>query len=147
MPFTIHEQAVKKQMSYIISRPQEQVPEVLPENWQSTVGQGLPVKQIPHLKFPRVVYKHPKKPFREVQHRNDRFEVVSTDLVPTDHLTKLINNETELKAALSKGWRREPYIPAAAPSVEDDIYGSDEEVQSLPSAPKRSTRGTAENPL
>ena len=149
MGFKIHEQALKKQWYWNVGRPQEVVPEVLPENFQGTQSQGLPVVQIPHLEFPRIVYKHPKKPFRKVEHRNDNFEVVGTETIPTEHLTKAVNNEIELKAALARGWRKEPYIPAAPPSVEDDIYGKDDEEEptSLASAPKRSIRGTAENPL
>ncbi len=122
MPFAIHEEAVKKQMSYIVGRPQEQVPETLPENWQGTAGQGLPVKQIPHMEFPRVVYMHPNEPLQEIEHRNDKFELVGTEVVPTEHLTKIVHNETELKAAVEEGWVKHPYIPAPAPKS-PGLYG------------------------
>lgn len=123
MPYTIHEEAVKKQMNYIVSHPQEQVPDILPENWQSTAGQGLPVKQIPHLEFPRVVYMHPNEPFQEIEHRNDKFELVGTETVPTEHLTKVVNSEHELKAALEEGYVKEPYIPKPAPAKNSGLYG------------------------
>lgn len=123
MPFTVHEQAVKKQMNYIVSRPQEQVPDPLPENWQGTSGGGLPVKQIPHLEFPRVVYMHPNEPTQEIEHRNDKFELVGTEVVPTEHLTKIVNNETELKAALEEGWVKEPYIPKPVQTKTASLYG------------------------
>lgn len=123
MPFTIHDQAVKKQMNWNVRAPQEQVPDPLPENWQGTAGGGLPVKQIPYLEFPRVVYMHPNEPFQEIEHRNDKFEVVSTDLVPTEHLTKTVNNETELQAALADGWIREPYVPKPTPPKTAGLYG------------------------
>lgn len=122
MPYTIHEEAVKKQMSHIVGRPQEVVPEVLPENWQGTVGQGLPVKQIPHMEFPRVLYLHPNEPYVEIKHKNDRHEIVSTELVPTEHKTRLVNNEAELKALLAQGWVKEPYIPQPAPDENVDLY-------------------------
>lgn len=122
MPYTIHQEAVKKQMNYIVSHPQEAVPEELPSNWQGTTGQGLPVKQIPHLEFPRVVYLHPNEPFEEIEHKNDKFEIVSTELVATEHLTKTVNNETELKAALADGWVKEPYIPKPAPAKNSGLY-------------------------
>lgn len=145
MPFTIHDQAVKKQMNWNVMRPQEAAPDPLPENWSGTMSGGLPVKQIPHLEFPRVVYMHPKKTHKQIEHRNDKFEVVGIEVVPTIHKTKLVNNEAELKQALAQGWRKEPYIPAPPPSTEDGVYDDDE--VALPPTPKRSTRGTAENPL
>lgn len=124
MPYTIHETAVKKQMTYNVTRPQEAVPLELPDNWMGTMSGGLPVKQIPHLEFPRVVYLHPNEPLEEVEHRNDKFEVVSTDLVPTEHRTKVVRNEAELAAALEEGWVKEPYVPKAAPSKSDGLYGA-----------------------
>lgn len=127
MPFTIHEAAVKKQMSVIVGRPQEQVPEILPENWQGTIGQGLPVRQIPHLEFPRVMYMHPNEPLQEIQHRNDKFELVGTEVVPTEHLTKVVNDEAELQAAIAEGWVKEPYIPQAAPKS-PGLYGPKKKV-------------------
>lgn len=123
MPYTIHEEAIKKQMSWDVSRPQEAVPEKLREGWSGTPGGGLPVRQIPHLEFPRIVYMHPTEPYQEIEHRNDKFEVVSTDLVPTEHLTKTVNDEAELKAALEAGWVKEPYIPKPAPSQTAGLYG------------------------
>ena len=123
MPFQIHEEAIKKQMSHIVGRPQELVPDPLPENWQGTAGQGLPVKQIPHMEFPRVVYMHPNEPYHEIEHRNDRFELVGTEVVPTEHLTKHVNNATELAAALEEGWVKEAYIPKAPPSKTTSLYG------------------------
>ena len=122
MPFAIHEAAVKKQMNWNVNRPQEAVPEVLPEGWAGTPGGGLPVKQIPHMEFPRVIYLHPNEPFEEIQHKNERHEIVSTDLLPTQHLSKLVQNEAELKAAMEEGWVKEPYIPVAPPKS-PGLYG------------------------
>lgn len=165
MAFAINEEAAKQQQFLNVMRPQEVARQKPDGTWEGTLSQGLPVKAIPHFEFPKVVYKHPKKPFKEIIHRNDRFEVVSTDLVPTEHLTKHIHCaahknggpkecpecQKELKAALAKGWVEQPYIPQAPPTVEDDIYGKDDD-EDLPAVlsapvPKRSTRGTKENPL
>jgi len=128
MGFAIHEEAVKKQMNWNVRAPQEQVPDPLPPEFRGTSGGGLPVKQIPHMEYPRVVYMHPNEPFQEIEHRNDRFEVVSTDIVPTEHLTKVVNNEAELKAALEEGWVKEPYIPKPAPSATSSLYGPKKKV-------------------
>ena len=122
MPFTIHEAAAKKQMMLNTRADQKQVPDVLPENWAGTDNGGLPVRQIPHLEFPRVVYMHPNEPFQEIEHRNDKFELVGTEVIPTEHLTKVVNNDTELKAALEEGWTKEPYIPKAPPKT-PGLYG------------------------
>lgn len=115
MGFTIHEVAAKKQMNWNVGNGQEAVPDPLPENWQGTRNGGLPVKQIPHLEFPRVVYMHPNNPLQEIEHRNDKFEVVGTEVLPTEHLTKVVSNDAELEAALAEGWVKEPYIPKVAP--------------------------------
>lgn len=123
MPFTIHEAAVKKQMNWNVMRPQEQAPDPLPENWSGTMSGGLPVKQIPHLEFPRVIYMHPNEPYQEIEHRNDKFEVVSTDTVPTEHLTKIVNNEAELQTALDEGWVKEPYVPKPVTAKTAGLYG------------------------
>ncbi len=123
MPFTIHEEAAKKQMTWDVSRPQEAVAETLREGWSGTPGGGLPVKQIPHLEFPRVLYMHPNEPFQEIEHRNDKFEVVSTDTVPTEPLTKVVNSKAALEAAMEQGWVTEPYVPKAAPTRNAGLYG------------------------
>ncbi len=126
MPFTIDIEASKKQGFLNVMRPQEAVAREsdgsLRAGWAGTISGGLPVKQIPHMEFPKCVYMHPNEPYQEVEHRNDRFEVVSTDLVPTEHLTKIVQNENELKKALADGWIEEPYIRQAAPKKQDTLY-------------------------
>ncbi len=49
-----------------------------------------PVKSIPTLEFPRVVYKHPNKAFKIIEHRNTRHELVDEEYVATEHMTKVI---------------------------------------------------------
>jgi hypothetical protein len=122
MPFAIHDAAVKKQMNWNVRAGQEVAPDPLPENWSGTASGGLPVKQIPHMDFPRVVYMHPNEPLQEIEHRNDKYELVGTEVVPTEHLTKTVNNEAELKAALEEGWVKEPYIPKPVPKA-PGLYG------------------------
>jgi hypothetical protein len=81
-----------------------------------------PVKFIPHMEFPRVLYKHPNEPFVEVEHRNDKFELVGTELVATEHISKVVANEAEMKAALADGWVKEPYLPQAPPNPHAGLY-------------------------
>lgn len=163
MPYTIHTQAMKKQMFWNQSRPQEVVQKDLAENWNGTPGQGLPVIEIPHFDFPCVVYKHPRRPFRQIEHRNDNFEVVGTERIPTEHKTKTVCCDAHkaggpkeckecnkaLDALLAKGWTETPYIPKAVPKPDEDLYGEDDDDSSVSLAPpsKKSARGTAENPL
>jgi hypothetical protein len=148
MPFEIHEEAFRKATEINVMRPQEAVPDPLPDNWSGTPNRGLPVRQIPHNEYPRVVYKHPKVLFKEKEHRNANFELVYVERIPTEHKSKLVKDEEELKQALAKGWRKDPYIPAPPPKPDAGIYDDDDEdVSSLPPAPKKVTRGTAENPL
>ncbi len=127
MPYAIDEEAAKKQMNLNVMRPQEVVQRQpdgsLREGWMGTVNGGLPVKQIPHLEFPRVVYMHPNRPFREIEHRNSNHELVERELVPTEHLSKLVNNDAEMKAALADGWQAKPYIPTPTQAKDVDLYG------------------------
>lgn len=127
--FTINEEAAKQQQFLNVMRPQEVARQKPDGTWEGTLSQGLPVKAIPYAEFPKVVYMHPNEPFQEIEHRNDRFEVVSTDLVPTEHLTKHVRNEAELRAALEAGWVEEPYIQQAPPTKKDSLYGPKKKVK------------------
>jgi len=140
MPFAVNEKAMKKQTEIHIMRPQEVVPDNLPDNWTGSVGRGLPVSQIPHYEFPRVVYKHPRRPHREVVHRNAQHEVVEIERIPTNHISKLVGCtahltpdgpvwaeqckacEKALEAALAEGWVTKPYIPEPLPVADADLY-------------------------
>lgn len=123
MPFAINEAAFRKATEINIMRPQETVPDPLPDNWTGTPNRGLPVKQIPHMEFPRVVYMHPNEPFRTVEHRNADQELVHREQVATEHLSKTVATEEELKAALEEGWVKEPYLPTPPPKKDVGLYG------------------------
>jgi hypothetical protein len=88
-----------------------------------------PVKSIPHQEYPRVVYRHPKEAFRKIEHRNAHQELVHVETVPAEHLTKLVSDEKELKAALKDGWVKEPYVPEAPPDPNADLYADGEKSQ------------------
>ena len=81
-----------------------------------------PVKVIPHLEFPRIVYKHPKEPFYKVEHRNAQREVVDVEFRPAEHKTLKVNDAKELAAALKEGWVKEPYIAPEAKDPNSDLY-------------------------
>jgi len=119
MPLTIDEEAFKggKILSLDLSKPQGPVGAT-----GSVASGGLPVKQIPFLEWPRVVYLHPNEPTKVVTHRNDKFEVVGEEVVQTEHLTRVVQNATELEALLNEGWVKEPYIPKPLPDVDAGLY-------------------------
>lgn len=81
-----------------------------------------PVKSIPHAEFPRVIYKHPKEPFRVVVHRNANFEVVGEERVPSEHLARKVNDAKELAAALKEGWVKEGYVAPPLPDPNANLY-------------------------
>jgi hypothetical protein len=95
------------------------------------------VREIPFYEFPRVLYLHPVRPFQEIEHRNNNYELVGTETVPTEHLTKAVSCEAHknggpkdcadclklLEAALAEGWVKEPYLPQAPPKKDADLYG------------------------
>jgi hypothetical protein len=84
---------------------------------------GIPVKVIPHAEFPRIVYKHPNQPYREIEHRNTKHEIVDVETVPTEHLTRKVETAEELESALADGWVKEAYIPKPAPDPLSKLYG------------------------
>lgn len=55
-----------------------------------------PLKQIPHMEFPKMVYLHPKDKTKE-------------------HRTKVVKDRDELDAALKQGWRKNAHVPVAPP--------------------------------
>jgi hypothetical protein len=81
-----------------------------------------PTREIEFLEFPRVIYKHPKEPFVKIEHRNNMKELVFTELVPAEHLTRIVNSKAELEKAMKDGWVKDPYVPQAAPSSTDANY-------------------------
>lgn len=83
-----------------------------------------PVKQIPHAEYPRVVYRHPKEPFKVIVHRNTQHEIVEEERVPSEHLSKVVNDAKELAVALKDGWVKEPYIPQAPPDPNANLYAA-----------------------
>ena len=94
-----------------------------------------PLKQIPYYEFPKVVYKHPRKPFIETKQRiNGQEEIV---IVRTNHISRVIGNplephtkadatpaeKAELEQALAEGWRLDPYVmPDEFPNAYNDLY-------------------------
>jgi hypothetical protein len=118
MPFAINEKVFQRQTTVNLRMPQEAVT----DDATGTNTGGLPVKQIPHLEFPRVVYLHPNKPFWEKEHRNTNFEIVHIEKIPTEHESKLVNNQEELEQALAEGWVKEPYIAKPMPDPKAKIY-------------------------
>lgn len=81
-----------------------------------------PLKSIPFAAFPKVVYKHPKEPFRVVVHRNANYEVVGEERIPSEHLTRKVEDAKELAAALKEGWVKEPYLAQAPPDPNANLY-------------------------
>ena len=80
-----------------------------------------PLKQIPFMAFPMVVYKHPRKAFIETRQRiNGQEEIV---IERTNHISMVVQNEAELEQRLAEGWRKDPYIlPDEFPSPLNDLY-------------------------
>jgi len=109
MPFAIDEEKFRKQATFDVSAPPNS-------------ATGIPVKQIPFLEYPRCLYKHPNEPFRTIIHRNAQHEIVEQEIVQTEHISKIVNSEEEMKAVLADGWVKEAYIPKDLPKVEDGLY-------------------------
>jgi hypothetical protein len=110
-PLAIDDEKFAKQETLDMSKPQG-------------TPHGLPVKQIAHLEYPRAVYKHPLEPFQRIEHRNAQREVVQVEVVPTEHLVHVCQDETEFDTRLKQGWVTKPYIPKAPEDPATDLYRS-----------------------
>lgn len=84
--------------------------------------QGLPVKQIPHQEYPRVVYKHPNAPFYVEEHRNANHEVVHREVKSAEHRSHVCRDKAEHEEKLADGWKNDPYIQLAPPDPMDELY-------------------------
>ena len=69
-----------------------------------------PLKTVPDEPFPRMLYRWPKEHYRTVIDRPNNAAPVER-LVPNPPLTKLVNSNKELEAALKQGWRKEAFVP------------------------------------
>ena len=78
-----------------------------------------PMKTVPDEFWPKLVYKHPKTPFRKamVPVSGGRRE---EQTIPNEHTYKKVANEKELKAALAQGWVEKPYLPKDPDAVLDE---------------------------
>jgi hypothetical protein len=85
-----------------------------------------PTKFIPHAEFPRVIYKHPLEPFRTIEHRNAKHEVVYEEVVANEHLTQVVADQKEMEKFLASGWVKEPHVPKAPADPMAHVYASDE---------------------
>ena len=107
--FTIDNERMKTQTTLDMSKPPNS-------------PQGLPVTQIPVAEFPRVLYKHPARPWRKIEHRNAQHEVVQTEMVATEALTCIAHSKEQMAQKLKEGWTAEPYIQQAPPDPDAALY-------------------------
>lgn len=110
MPTAIDENRFSSQETLDLSKPQG-------------TAQGLPVKQIPHQEYPRVVYKHPNAPFYVEEHRNVNHEVVHREVKSAEHRVHVCHSRSEHEQKLEQGWKNEPFIQLAPPDPMDELYG------------------------
>ena len=109
MPFAVDEAKLDSKKRYDVSAPPNS-------------PAGLPMKQIPHMEYPRVVYKHPAEPWKKIEHRNAQHEVVDVETIPAEHLTLMVNDEKELAKAMKAGWKKEPYVPVPQVDPNANLY-------------------------
>ena len=81
-----------------------------------------PTKSIPHMEFPKVLYKHPTKPFITIEHRNAKHELVEEEIVPASHVTLVVADQKAQDKAVKEGWVTKPYIPQAPPDPNAGLY-------------------------
>ena len=75
-----------------------------------------PVKSIPFMEYPRVVYKHPKEPFqgcRAPQHAARNCSRRAHFLLSTSQKWRWSTKRNSERVALKDGWVKEPYVAEA----------------------------------
>src|SRR6185437_12988538 len=101
-PFAIDEEKIKEKQAMDLNNP--------------------PVRSIPFQEYPRLVYKHPKRPFREVKRRDAAGNTVEVTYEPSEHKYKSVSSQAEFEQALKDGWRKEPYVASGVPDPLDELY-------------------------
>lgn len=91
MPYEVDEEAMRKALSVNFSNP--------------------PVRPIPFLAFPAMVFKHPKEPFRKEMVDGKSVQVAN------EALTQIVQDQEELDKALSEGWTQKMYVAPAVPDA------------------------------
>lgn len=109
MPYAVDEEKLDSKKRYDVSAPPNS-------------PSGLPMKQIPLMEFPRVVYKHPTEPWRKIEHRNAQHEIVQIETLPAEHIARMVHDEKELNRAVKEGWQKEPYVPKAPEDPNAGLY-------------------------
>jgi hypothetical protein len=120
MPQEINEVAMRKMSD--IRLPSAKPPDMDEQTKEEIPGQvipgTLPHREIAHQEYPRLVYKHPAKPYRRVMvmidgHGNKEWKWQANE---AKHL--LVKNKAEFDAALKQGYQAKHYV-APPPPVED----------------------------
>lgn len=96
MPFEVDEEAMRSALSVNYANP--------------------PMRSIPHLDFPAMVFKHPKTPFRSEVENGKSVKVAN------EALTRVVKDQEELDAALAEGWTQKIYVAPVVPNPNDKIY-------------------------
>ena len=81
-----------------------------------------PTQGVPHEGG--FLFDEESRPYKIIEHRNTQHELVQTERVPSEHLTRIVADEKELAKALKEGWVKEPYIAAALPDPNASLYES-----------------------
>lgn len=80
----------------------------------------IPHRDIPHQEFPRVVYLHPRKPFKKMNLPVDGHGNKELQWVPNEAKTALVNTKEELAAKLKDGYQLKHYVVPALPAADPE---------------------------
>jgi hypothetical protein len=75
----------------------------------------IPHRDIPHQEFPRIVYLHPKKPFRKMFLPYDGHGNKEWKWVANQARELVVASEEELKKALTAGYQKKHYVVPPVP--------------------------------
>lgn len=126
MPQTVNEAAAKnmKEMRLPSAKP-GYFPQVMQPDGSFVYGEwvegetnagNIPMKQIPHMEFPKMVYMPPKQAWKPMIVMADGHGNKEWQWVANEARTLVVKDDKELKHALGKGWQEKPYIAPEMPA-------------------------------
>jgi hypothetical protein len=62
---------------------------------------------------------------------------VHEEIVPTEHLTRVVADQIEYDSALEDGWTKDPYVPQAPPDKRKSIYPAKAEATDAPAKKRK----------
>lgn len=130
MPFTVNETAAKtmKEIRLPSAKPgfypqtQDASGNFIYGEWvegETNTG-NIPMKQIPHMDFPKTIYQYPRHPWKARIVMTDGHGNKEWQWIAVEAKSKVVADAKELKKALEQGWNEKPFIQPEMPAEDPE---------------------------